>query len=227
MTIEFPVSVIIPAHNAGQTVERAIASAFAAGADEVVVINDKSRDNTDSVIDLLTEVYPPDKYKPIHARFNLGVCHARNTAIEQARWDFILPLDADDQLLPNGIELLFDTPASVTYGNYIDGATGHIIDAPPPQRLAQKNLTGATYLFSRNAWRKVGGYHPDFQLGCEDWALMCALVNDGFSIARVEQPIYVYSPGGKRAARCAKYADTIRQLLAEHYPAVFNAQPSR
>lgn len=234
MSETYPVSVIIPAHNAVRTVKRAIDSAFVGGAREVIVIDDASTDGTGALIDALKDTYSTDEYKALHtgSLFPAGVCHARNFGITRAKFDAIVPLDADDYFVPDGVGVLYrhwHGFRSVVYTLMIDGETLEVKQAPPPERLAQKNLTGATYLFSREMWQKVGGYHPDFEIGCEDWALMCALASDGIKLVRVEKfSSYIYSPGGKRAARCARYADTIKQLLREHYPSVFaDAQQSR
>jgi glycosyltransferase involved in cell wall biosynthesis len=216
-----------------QTVKRAIDSAFQGGASEVIVVNDGSADGTGALIDALRDAYAPDTYKALHtgALFPAGVCHARNMAIARAKYDAIIPLDADDYFIPNGIEILYQRwsgPMTLVYANHFDGVTMELKHAPPPERLSQKNLTGATYLFSREMWQKVGGYHPDFNLGCEDWALMCALVSAGVKAVRVEDKCaYIYTPGGSRAKRCIQYADALWQLLREHYPAVFNAQQGR
>lgn len=236
-------SVIIPAHNAVQTVKRAIDSAFEAGAEQVIVVNDASTDGTAELIESLKDVYPKSEYDQFYKVLHTGsvvpsgVCHARNLGVSEARCSIAIPLDADDTFTPDGIGLLCEAYLSsidlsnptrtLIYGGHIKADTGEVIAAPPPHRLTQKNLTGATYAFSVLDWHRAGGYHPDFNIGCEDWALMCALVQAGCKLIRVDEPVYIYSSGGKRAARCMKYADTIRQLLAEHYPAVFNAEQSR
>lgn len=234
----YPVTVVIPAHNASQTVKRAIDSAFEAGAHEVVVVNDGSTDGTGGYIDLLKADYSDRYYKTLHTggvQFRpdypqpAGVCHARNLGISLAYHDYILPLDADDTLMPDGIRALYEhaSPNVAVYGAHMKLETGEFIHAAPPIRLPKKNVTGVTFLFHRDDWQRAGGYHPDFNLGCEDWAFMAALVSAGVQLVKVDEPIYIYSPGGKRAARCMKYADAIKQLLHEHYPAVFDAQPSR
>lgn len=230
----YPVSVIIPAHNAAATLERAVMSAINGGAREVVIVNDGSTDDTNKVAQLLerlnaTRINIVETQYISGETYKAGVCHARNLGINHAQYDFIVPLDADDALLPDGIRLLYQSRErrGVIYGGHLKEDSGEFVHAPPPERLPQKNLTGATYGFWKQDWRKAGGYHPDFNLGCEDYAFMAALVSAGVQLVRVDEPVYVYSPGGKRAARCMKYADAIRQLLAEHYPAVFSAQQSR
>lgn len=235
MSETYPVSVIIPVHNAVNTVERAIESAFAAGAAQVVVVDDASDDGSwELIADLIPKFgheIDSEQYMILRpVAYVTGVCQTRNYGIHRARHNFIVPLDADDAFTPNGIQLLYEhaAPGTVVYGGHIKAETGEVVSAPPPERLVIKNLTGATFGFWRRDWEDAGGYHPDFNLGCEDWALMCALVQSGCKLVRVDEPVYIYSPGGARAKRCVKYAEALRQLLHEHYPTVFSdAQQGR
>ena len=55
--------------------------------------------------------------------FPHGVCAARNTAIANADDDsLILPLDADDELLPGAIKALTDAyiPGAIVYGDWVE-----------------------------------------------------------------------------------------------------------
>lgn len=51
-----------------------------------------------------------------------GVCVARNEAIRQAETALILPLDADDYLLPGAVERMAQAwqPGKVVYGNWME-----------------------------------------------------------------------------------------------------------
>ena len=235
MSDMYNVSVVIPVHNAMQTVKRAIDSAFKGGAAEVIVVDDGATDGTWMLLQALTDTYGHERYKLLSTGgvFPAGVCHARNYGIAHARYEAIIPLDADDYFVPDGISVLCkglersSLEQCVVYGaRYVDGKT-EVEQAPPPGMLNRKNLTGATYLFSTRLWQAAGGYHPDFNLGCEDWALMCALVSAGAQLVQVHEPAYVYTSGGQRGARCIRYADALWALLRAHYPKVFDAQPSR
>lgn len=226
----YPVTVVIPAHNAVRTLARAVTSAAKGRAGEIIIIDDASTDSTGALAEQLKLQDFEPEIVVIHSEslYPAGVCHARNAGITRARYQFIIPLDADDAFTPDGLKLLYEgrAPKTVVYGGQIKAETSEPVTAPPPERLAQKNLTGATFGFWRQDWLRAGGYHNDFNLGCEDWAFMAALVSIGCELYRIDEPVYIYSSGGKRAARCLRYADTLRQLLAEHYPAVFNAQQS-
>ena len=94
-------SFIIPTYNYGHMLDRALDSVFhQPGEDyEVVIINDGSTDNTADVV------------QPYIAKFagrcryieqeNQGVSAARNHGIDESRGDYLILLDADDELVPD------------------------------------------------------------------------------------------------------------------------------
>jgi len=97
----FTVSVVIPAYNIGKLVARAIDSVLAQThkADEIIVVDDGSTDDTADVI----------KSYGLKVRYiyqaNLGLAGARNTGIMAARCEWIAFLDGDDEWLPGNLKL--------------------------------------------------------------------------------------------------------------------------
>lgn len=94
------VAVVIPAHNAGRYLARALASVRAQQrrADEVVVIDDGSTDET-------AEIAGRDRDVRLIRQANAGASVARNTGIQAARSEWIAFLDADDEWLPQHLAL--------------------------------------------------------------------------------------------------------------------------
>jgi len=94
------VSVIIPSYNRAHTLARALDSVFAQTrpADEVIVVDDGSSDNTEA---LVTQHYPEATYLK---QPNRGVSAARNLGIKQAHSEWIALLDSDDEWLPHKLE---------------------------------------------------------------------------------------------------------------------------
>jgi len=94
------ISVIIPAYNAESTIKRAIDSILAQSrpADEIIVIDDGSTDNTAELVrkygDLIRYFYQK----------NTGLSGAMNYGIEKARGDWIGFMDADDEWLPELVQ---------------------------------------------------------------------------------------------------------------------------
>lgn len=197
---------------------RAVASAYLAGAYFVYSITDAAW------VDFNT---PFDDLIIRTTGGHVGVSGARNIAIQWMVSDgLIIPLDADDELLPDAVNTLANAwePGTWVYGGWIEveaDGTETVISAPPPQMLNRKTLCHATMLFHRDDWAKVGGYDPDFNLGGEDWAFQVALTAAGVRPVRVDQPIYRRHIGvNARTVQARSYGDVILRLLRDKYPTV-------
>ncbi len=94
------VSVLIPTYNRAATLPQALASVMAQShpADEIIVIDDGSEDDTES---LIKNSYPQVVYL---AQENRGVSAARNLGVKHASGEWIALLDSDDQWLPDKLE---------------------------------------------------------------------------------------------------------------------------
>ena len=101
------VSIIIPAYNAEKTIERALASCRrqTCGDLEILAVNDGSRDRTE---ELIRACAAEDGRIRLISTENRGVSHARNTGLDQASGEYILFLDADDELPDDGVRVLLD-----------------------------------------------------------------------------------------------------------------------
>lgn len=102
------VSVIVPAFNAGRSVEGALRSALAnAGPDlECIVVDDGSTDDTASVVERLAAADP--RIILLRAPTNEGVSSARNRALAASRGEWLVFLDSDDRLRPGWLTALLD-----------------------------------------------------------------------------------------------------------------------
>ncbi len=101
--METMVSIIIPTYNRANVIKRAIDSVLRQTYDsyEVVVVDDGSTDETESVIAGIQDA----RIRYIALKENQGVAHARNIGIREARYDYIAFLDSDDEWLPDKLEL--------------------------------------------------------------------------------------------------------------------------
>ena len=123
------VSVVIPTYNAARSIEQTIASVAAQTFRdiEIIVVDDTSRDNTETVTRrALSETGLPHKF--VLLAENSGPAHARNVGVRQASGEFIAFLDSDDIWLPQKLErqvaLLDDNPQAKLCGcqaAWIDG----------------------------------------------------------------------------------------------------------
>lgn len=91
------ISVVVPAYNAENTIERCILSILNQTHKEleVIVVNDGSTDNTEKIINKM--ICNDCRIKLINIP-NGGVSHARNKGIDNASGDYITFVDSDDYI---------------------------------------------------------------------------------------------------------------------------------
>lgn len=107
MTRDF--EVVIPAFNAAATVGTAVTSGLESGASRVVVVDDGSDDQTCQVAEMAGAT--------VVVVENGGAAKARRIGLTYVSATYVVFLDADDELVPDGLESLFiavsNSPSSV------------------------------------------------------------------------------------------------------------------
>jgi len=100
------VSILIPAYNCEQIIQRAIESAQAQTLEdiEIIVVDDLSSDRT---VELVRQQQQRDSRIQLHCRdTNGGPAAARNAGLAVANGEWIALLDADDMILPDRLQRL-------------------------------------------------------------------------------------------------------------------------
>ena len=112
------VSVVMPAYNAAATISDSIQSILAQSypALELIIVNDGSSDQTASIV---SRCSGDQRLRYFENEANKGVAEARNLGIREARGAYIAFCDADDQWLPEKLEL--QLAAMCKYGVHICG----------------------------------------------------------------------------------------------------------
>lgn len=187
------VSVIIPVgprHAEHCRVAAASARAQSVGPVEVIVVGDGAAD---------VRPMPGATVLPSTGK-QLGPAATRNRGLEVASGHFITFLDADDYLLPRGLEHLLRAYRSGKHG-YIYGnaytferdGSYHLRGAPDYVQIemARYNLHVITTLIPRAIVRSVGGMDEAGD-AWEDWAFHIRLAKAGICGYRTDQPIFVY-----------------------------------
>lgn len=123
-------SIVIPCYNYARVVERAMRSALAQPGDdyEVLVINDGSTDDSHDVLERFAADCGDRPLRVVH-QANAGLSAVRNRGAELARGDYLIYLDADDELMPDALAqlrtaLAADRPAMVIGGHLSIHADG-------------------------------------------------------------------------------------------------------
>lgn len=99
------ISVIIPLYNKEPIIERSLQSVLTQDYDdfEVIVVNDGSTDKSAEIVKSIN-----DSRINLIEQENGGPSKARNTGIKHAKGDWILFLDADDELLSGALKTFYE-----------------------------------------------------------------------------------------------------------------------
>lgn len=111
------ISVIIPLYNKENTIERTIRSVFSQSFTdfELIIVDDGSTDNSVAEVERIED----DRILLIRQK-NGGPGKARNSGAKIAKGDWILFLDADDELIGNALSLMMDEVKKYPDADIID-----------------------------------------------------------------------------------------------------------
>lgn len=217
-------SVIIPCHDDGEYLLDAVASVErnAPEAELIVVDDGSTQPRTREVLAALREAGLRVIEQP-----HSGLSAARNRGMAAAAGDYLLPLDADNRLLPGfaaeAVALLDSHPAvGVVYGDRREfGArTGDVAvpDLDLPQML-WSNYIDACAVVRRAVWSEAGGYDVAFP-AWEDWDFWLGAAERGWQFVRIPRPVFEYRvrPDSlhQRFLHRTDYLSTRRRLYEKH-----------
>ena len=183
-------TVVIPIYNYRQYVIEALASVLdqTATALDLVIVDDASTDGSLEVSAEWARAQAErfNRVVVLHNRSNAGLALSRNAGFDTAETPYVLPLDADNRLLPRCVEACLDvvrqSGATFAYPSIRwFGGEQKVIDAAPfePMRLAGGNYIDAMALVAKSAWAAVGGY-DHIEHGWEDYDFWCRCAEHGF-----------------------------------------------
>lgn len=100
------ITIVIPAYNYAKTLGRTVRSVVPQlnDDDELLIIDDGSKDHTPQVIEAL-KVEFTGRFTALR-KDNGGLASVRNLGIEMARHDWLIFLDADDEMAPDSMALI-------------------------------------------------------------------------------------------------------------------------
>lgn len=205
------VGVVVPCYNYGRFLEDAVRSFHAQTMPKsqrsMIIVDDGSTDDT---VDVAYQAVSRGMADAVHEVFrNQGLAKSRNVGSRMlARWyntDFLLFLDADDELAPTALSSMADRlsrmPPSVAYvypqvqhfGLRTDLWPHWIFDRG---ELLRGNRVPVTAMIRRTAFEQVGGYDESFRNGHEDYELWMALLAAGYVGSPFPRPLFRYRKHG-------------------------------
>jgi hypothetical protein len=193
------VSIVITNYNKGELLQRAVRSVLLQtyGNFEVVVVDDGSTD--DSMVRLEQTGMLHDARIRLLRQPNSGQpAGARNAGMFSAEGQLLLPLDADDWIVPTFLDetvaVLRRNPSlSIAYTDAMYSRHGRVVAADYNfSRLIYQNHLSYCSLFKRQVFEDVGGYRMNVR-GVEDWDFWIAAGLQGHFGCRIPRPLFQYT----------------------------------
>ncbi len=209
MMAQAGVTIAIPNWNHEVLLPRAITSALRAveilrgegRPAEVLVIDDFSRDGSQTMLRQLEALYYKDGLRCLAFGANAGLASSRNQAMDHVRHRYVAFLDADNELIPENLPLfiktLEQTQAAVAYGNLLvrtptaDYAHYVLSNESFQKKLFQGNYVDAFSVWDRVQFLDVGGYDASYFLW-EDYEMWLHLATNGRRIVFVPAMLGYY-----------------------------------
>lgn len=194
------VSIILNTYNDSELLMPAIDSCFEQDVPvELILVDDAS---TKPLVDEVSKlIWEDGKINYIRHNENKGLSAGRNTGIEAAKYDLVIPLDADDHFFPNVLGKMvatFSENTDIVYGNLW---TNGFLDYPCAQPFSKDLMKRVNPLFSssmfrKRIWEKVGGYLVRKGPHYEDWHFWNKCFVAGAKFKYADTVVYEHSERG-------------------------------
>jgi len=196
------VSIVIPVHNQPIFVREAVASLKAQSVSdwEAILVDDGSTDATPTVLQSLTS---QDARIMLSSQAQRGAAAARNAGAAKARADWLLFLDSDDWLAPEGLKSLLrfarkNVDLVHGLGLRVYGSCSQTRSQVhlPSGDLFHRLASTATFMvhacvLRSSTFRDLGGFDETL-MGCADWDLWQRVVRSGARCRGVDELVGFY-----------------------------------
>ena len=206
------VTVYIPCHNYGRFLKQAIDSVIAQSYEswELVILDDGSSDSTSKIIKNYLELHPA-KIRTLCHYPARGLQACANLALDTARGDYIMRLDADDYLDESALLVLASyldrhRDVGLVFPNYTYiNENGAILGVENRKKIGTESLFldlpahGACTMVRKRVLKSIGGYSENHnaQDGYELWLK----VLNRYKVANVATPLFFYRQHGSSLSR--------------------------
>lgn len=201
------VTIYVPSHNYGRFLEEAVDSVLRQTLPdwELILIDDGSSDDTPAICARYVEAHP-DRIRSHRFEKAQGLRVGANWAIENARGEYIMRLDADDYLDENALLVLANwldrnPDCALVYPNWVYvSEEGDFLGIENRKRVGDEvevldlPAHGACTMVRRRVMKAIGGYDPehDSQDGHELWLKIIR----SHQVGNVSTPLFFYRQHG-------------------------------
>ena len=217
------VTVYITSHNYGKYLQDAIESVLRQTIDcwELLLFNDDSADNTQSIIDL----YKGDERIRIFNTDGIGLSSVANLALKYSGGEYIIRLDADDVFDENILLVLSncldrDSDVALVFPDYfLVDKLGRIIVQERRQSIYQINhsldmpANGACTLIRKDVLEDLDGYRED--LKAQDGFDLWSRVIRKYKCSNVNIPLFYYRRHGENLTDNLQHILTARRRIKQ------------
>jgi GT2 family glycosyltransferase len=230
------ITIIIPCYNYANYVTETLESIVeqTLQPNEVIVIDDGSKDNSreiiNSVVERLAKKHPSIEFIVLGQK-NQGVIATKNRGLSLARSQWIVFLDADDtidlQYLEKCMSAQHKTGADVVYTDMqMFGAIDYVQRVLPynKNRLRSVNFIHNSALYNASLLRQAGGYSPAFKMGYEDWEINLKISKLTNKFCYIPEPLLNYRrhEGASRDNNAQQKLVMVTKLLEKIHPELYN-----
>lgn len=147
MSDALTVGIVIPAYNEEETIRGCVTAALGqtVPAHEIIVVDNRSTDQTIAILDELSQAYPDAPLRVLRQESEQGITPTRNMGFDAVQSDIIGRIDADTLLEPDWVEKV----QQVFADKKVDAATGPVIyyDMPLRRYMARADDTVRKAIF--------------------------------------------------------------------------------
>lgn len=194
------VSFIIPYYNSGSTIMETLESIWAQSYTDfdVWLVNDGSTDSYS--LEVLKKIVEDGRVKVLQ-QDNAGPSLARNLALTECQSEFIVPLDADDLIMPNAVlnavaEMDRNIDFGVIYGDVqMFGNTNEVRlqDEFSIHKQLLWNQIAVSCLIRKSVFDACGLYDEYLsKRGLEDWEFWIRVHSEGFTFGKIKEVFFLY-----------------------------------
>jgi glycosyltransferase involved in cell wall biosynthesis len=209
------VSILVPHYNQPQVLAECVDSIWAQTYPniELVLVDDCS--TADGTAARLEEIEEREEALVVRLDRNGGPSRARNAGIEHCSGRYVLPVDADNVLLPDAVERLVEQLSSAGeevgfiypnlqyFGNREDYYEPEEFDV---YELLRRNFCDTCSLIDRDVFDAGLRYREEILLGHEDWDFVLRLAAHGVRGERARFPTVGYRKWGFNRSDAVEHA---------------------